>query len=211
MTLISRLVFTLTVFIALVQCNNLKPIKSLEDLRAAYNNESTVAEKYEKYALAAKNEGFDTIAQLFIAVAKSERIHAINHSKVIEKFGLESGIGVIGSFDVKSTSENLKEAIKSESFDMQTVYQGYIREAEREKAPEIARSFTWARNSEKKHLLYFSRASSIISKGNETNLPFVWYICSGCGNMYTIADVKDKCEFCLTRQEDFIGYIKLSE
>ena len=208
MTKIFRLVFTFTVFIVLVHCNNLKPKKSLEDLRAAYDNESTVAEKYEKYALAAKNEGFDTLAQLFIAVSKSERIHATKHAKVIEKFGLESGNGVIGSFEVKSTSENLKEATKSETFDLQTVYQGYIRDAENEKAPEIAQAFTWARDSEKRHLQYFRRAISIISKGNETNLPSLWYICSNCGNMYTIADVKDKCEFCLTRQENFIGYVK---
>jgi rubrerythrin len=205
------LIFAVAISLALTQCNNMKPKKSLEDLRTAFNSETTFAEKYEKYAQAARNEGFDTLAQLFVAVSKSERIHASNHAKVIEKFGLESGNGVIGSFEVKSTSENLKEATSSESFDLQSVYQGYIKEAEIEKAPEIARTFTWARNSEIKHLKYFRLAISVISSGNETNLPYDWFICSNCGNMYTPADVKDKCEFCLTRQENFIGYIKPAE
>lgn len=211
MSQIIRFILSITILGSILQCSGSKAKKSLEDLRVAFNNESTNAEKYEKYGQAALNQGFDTLAQLFIAVAKSERIHATNHGKVIERFGIDSGIAEIGNFEVKSTAENLKEAVKSEMFDFQTVYQAYIRDAEREKATEIAKTFTWAWNSEKKHLQYFRLASSVISKGHETNLPFVWFICSTCGNMYTITDLKKECEFCLTKQENFIGYTKPSE
>ncbi len=211
MSQIFRFILSVTILGSIWQCSGSKPKKSFEDLRLAFNNESTNAEKFEKYGQAAINQGFDTLAQLFIAISKSERIHATNHGKAIEKFGTDSGIAEIGNFEVKTTTENLKEALKSEMFDFQTVYQAYIRDAEREMAPEIAKTFTWAWNSEKKHLQYLRMATAIISKGNETKLPFVWYVCSKCGNMYTLTDVKKECEFCLTKQENFIGYIKPAE
>ncbi len=208
-TLSVALIFTISGF--LFCCNTSKPKKSIEDLRSAYNSESTFAEKYAKFAQAATNEGYDTLAKLFLAVSKSERIHSTNHGKVIDKLGYDSGTAEIGSFEVKSTIENLKAAIKSEAFDMQSVYPGFIRDAEREKVPEIARSFNWAWNGEKTHLRYYRNASEIIGKGNEKDIPFVWYICSGCGNIYTPANVKEKCELCLTKQENFIGYINKTE
>ena len=211
MGLIIRLITILLIFELFWNCNSSKPKKSLEDIKVAYSNETTASEKYAKYAQAAMNEGFDTLAQLFTAVSKSERIHATNIGKVIEKFGVDGGNNEQGNFSVKSTAENLKEAIKSETFDMQTVYPGFIREAEQEKLPEIARSFTWAWESEKRHLKYFRKANSVIINGKETNLPFVWYVCSLCGGVYNKSDVKDKCEYCLTRQENFIGFVKQTE
>ncbi len=196
---------------AISGCNSSKPKKSLENLKAAFISESAMTEKYEKYAQAATLQGLDTLARLFIAVSKSERIHAVNHGKVIEKFGEEAGVLSGSIFEIKTSIENLNEAVKSETLDMQKVYQGYIRNAEQEKAPEIAKTFTWAWNCEKKHLRYFKLASLSLSKGNQKGVPFNWYICSTCGNLYSSSDLKDKCEFCLTGQDKFIGYINVKE
>ena len=211
MNLIFRLILTLTIGAAFWNCNYSKPKKSLENLRAAYNSESTSSEKYAKYAQAAINEGFDTIAQLFIAVSKSENIHAINQGKVIEKFGEDSGIAQIGNYEVRSTVENLKSALKSESYDMQTVYPRYIKVAEDEKAPEIARAFTWAWEGEKKHFRYFRKVAATGIPGTPVNIPFKWFICPTCGNIYSPEELMEKCDFCLTRQENFFGYTKEAE
>jgi rubrerythrin len=187
-------------------CGTPKPKKSFENLKTAFNNESTTSDKYAKFAQIATKEGHDTIAKLFNAVSKSESIHAFNHSKVLEKYGQHIGSAEIGSYEVKTTAENLQTAINGETYDMQTMYPGFIRIAENEKAPEAAKSFTWAWDAEKKHLNYYRLAAAAILKGNETGLSFTWYVCPVCGNIYNPTDVKESCDFCLTKQANFIGY-----
>lgn len=193
------------------QCSSSLPRKSIEDLKTAFNNESTASEKYAKFAKAALDEGFDTIAGLFEAVSRSESIHAINHAKVLEKFGGNAEVAVIGSYEVKTTAENIQTAVNSETSELQTMYPGFIRDSENEKAPDAAKSFTWAWDAEKKHLHYYRQAAAAILKGNETGLPFTWYICPLCGNTYNPAEIKATCDFCLTKQENFIGYTENPE
>lgn len=197
------LVFVASVFTG---CSSSKPKKSIENLRTAFNNETTSAEKYSKFAQTALAEGLDTIASLFDAVSKSENIQAINHGKALEKYGLSAGTPQIGSFEVKTTAENLVAAINSETYEMQTVYLGFIRTAEEEKAPEAAKSFTWARGDEIKHLIYFKEAAAKLALGNESGLPISWLVCPVCGNTINSNKGQLLCDFCLNKQENFIGY-----
>jgi len=187
-------------------CGTPKPKKTFENLRTAFNNESTASEKYARFAQKATAERFDTIAKLFDAASRSESIHAFNHGKVLEKYGQTIGAAEIGTYEVQNTAENLKTAILSETYEMQTMYPGFIRIAENEKAPDAAKSFTWAWNAEKKHLNYYRQAEAAISKGNQTGLSFTWFICPICGNIFNESDLKESCDFCLTKQANFIGY-----
>jgi rubrerythrin len=192
-------------------CNTSKPKKSVEDLETAFNNESTASEKYAKFAQSANAEGFDTIAKLFEAASKSEKIHAFNHGKVLEEYARKIGNAEIGSLEVKTTVENLQAALIGETYELQTMYPGFIRDAEAEKAAEAAKSFTWALAAEKNHLSYYRMAVAAILNGNETGLPFAWYVCPVCGNTYNSNNIKPYCELCLTKQENFIGYTENSE
>lgn len=205
-----KLIFRFTLLILtsglLSFCSSSEPKKSIEDLKLAFNFESTTAQKYTGYAQKATEEGFDTIAWLFIAVAKSEIIHASNYVKVIEKFGGNIGSAEIGDYEVKSTTENLQDAINNETYAMQSMYPGFIRDGEQEKAPEAAKAFTWAWDAEKKHIKYFRNVAGVILSGNETGIPCDWLICPTCGNVYNSNDLKDKCDFCLNKQENFVGY-----
>jgi rubrerythrin len=205
--------FITFIFLAAVftYCSNSKPKKSIENLKTAFNNESTSSEKYSKFAQTALTEGFDTLAKLFDAASKSENIHALNHAKALEKFGLTAGIPEISSFEVKTTVENLQVAINAETYEMQTLYPGFIRIAEEEKAPEAAKSFTWAQGAEIKHLGYYRQAAASLASGNESALPDSWLVCPVCGNTFNPANVKPNCEFCLTKQENFIGYTEVSK
>jgi rubrerythrin len=211
MKTISKLIQLIIIAGVLANCNISKTKKTVEDLKSAYNEESTAAEKYRKFAQTADKEGFDTLSKLFDAVSKSESIHAFNHSKVLEKYGKSVTEPEIGSYEVKTTVENLQSALKSETYEMQTMYPGFIRTAEIEKAPEAAKSFTWAWNTEKKHLYYYRQVASTIAKGNETGLPVIWYVCPICGNIYKPADLKPFCDLCLTKKENFIGYAENQE
>ena len=206
MRTIFRFILLIVIAVVFVQCNSSKTVKSVEDLKTAFNSESTASEKYDKFAQMALKEGYDTIAKLFEATSKSEKIHAANHGKVLEKYVGKTGNAEIGSYEVKSTSENLQTAINGETYEMQTMYPGFIRNAENEKAAEAAKSFTWAWNGEKKHLNYFKEVVAAIVKGNENGLSFEWYVCPTCGNIYRLNDVKESCDFCLTKKTNFIGY-----
>ena len=211
MSKVYQLISIIIITLVFSGCSNSKPKKAKADLKIAFNVETTNAEEYSKFAQAALKDGYDTIAQLFEAVSKSESIHAANHGKILEKFGGDAGSVEIGSFEIKSTAENLKSAIKVETYDMQTIYPVFIRDAEQEKIPEIARSFTWAWNSEKKHFMYLRKALVNLNKGKPANLTYIWFICPTCGNIYNSMDVKAMCDFCLTKQENFIGYRKATE
>ncbi len=206
MRIFFRLMLLLSIAALFCYCSGSKPKKSVENLKSAFNQESVTAEKYSRFAQKALQEGFDTISQLFIAAAKSEIIHASNYVKVIQKYGGNVGAAEIASFEVKTTAENLQSAINGETFKVLTMYSGFIRDAENEKAPDAAKSFTWASDSEKKHLKYFRQAMATIVNGNETNLPYTWLICPTCGNTYNTTDVKEMCDFCLNKQENFVGY-----
>jgi rubrerythrin len=194
-----------------LKCSPSKPVKSTDDLKEAFNSKSTSAQKYASYAQVAMREGYDTLAQLFNAISKSESILASNHEKVFKKFG-ENGVdAVIGKYDVKATSENLQAAINSETSEIQTMYTRFIRDSEDEKAPEAAKTFLWAMECGKRDLKYNRKAAAIIANGNEITLPYTWLICPSCGNICTATDIKDKCDFCLTNKENFIGYIEKTE
>jgi rubrerythrin len=183
-----------------------KPVKTIENLKAAYNGESTASTKYASFAAKAKAEGYDTIAVMFEATSKSESIHAANHLKVLEKLGVKIDAPHIGQFEVKSTAENLEDAIKGEGYEIDTMYPGFIDEAKAENSNDAVKSFTWAINTEKKHKAFYQNALDAINAGGEIGLPVSWEVCPVCGNTYDAAAVPEACDFCMTPREKFLSF-----
>jgi rubrerythrin len=183
-----------------------KPVKTIENLKAAYNGESTASAKYASYAERAKTEGYDTVAIMFLATSKAEAIHAANHLKVLEKLGEKITGPQIGSFTTLTTAENLSDAIKGETYELETMYPGFITEAKKEKSSDAVKSFTWALDTEKKHQLFYKTALAAISGGGEKSLPAKWFVCPVCGNTYDAGSVTAKCDFCMTPKEKFIEF-----
>jgi rubrerythrin len=183
-----------------------KPVKTIENLKAAYNGESTASAKYAAFAQKAKDEGFDTIEVMFMATSKAEAIHAENHKKVLEKLGEKVEAPVIGSFNVLSSAENLADAIKGETYEIETMYPGFNATAEKEKCPDAIKSFTWAFDTEKKHQAFYKTALAAAGSGGEKTLPVQWFVCPVCGNTYDAATVVSACDFCMTKKEKFIVF-----
>ena len=183
-----------------------KPVKTIENLKAAYNGESTASAKYAAFAEKAKAEGFDTVAVMFQATSKAEAIHAANHLKVLVKLGEKIDGPQIGSFNVLSTKENLADAIKGETYEIETMYPGFIAEAQKEKAPDAVKSFTWAIDTEKKHQFFYNRALTGLNSGGESGLPLNWLVCPVCGNTYDLTSTPTACDFCMTPKEKFIVF-----
>lgn len=195
---------TLTVAAGLIFGCTPKPVKTVENLKAAYNGESTASAKYAAFAEKAKAEGLDTVAVMFLATSKAEAIHAANHLKVLEKLGEQVGGPQIGSFEVMSTIENLADAIKGETYEIDTMYPDFIASAETEKVKDAVKSFAWAHDTEKKHQVFYKKALDALNSTGEGTLSLGWTVCPVCGNTYELTSTPDACDFCMTKKEKFI-------
>jgi rubrerythrin len=183
-----------------------KPVKTIENLTAAYNGESTASSKYAVFAEKAKAEGLDTIAVMFQATSKAEAIHANNHLKVLEKLGTKVDGPQVEAYNVLSTAENLTDAINGETYEFETMYPGFIAVAEKEKSADAVKSFTWALDTEKKHQAFYKAALAALNGSGEKSLSANWFVCPVCGNTYDFVTAPIACDFCMTSKEKFIAF-----
>ena len=205
MKTLARLI-TFTLAIAFISGCSSKPVKTISNLKDAYNGESTASAKYAAFAEKAKAEGFENIAMMLHAISKSESIHAENHKKVLEKLGEKVEAPFIATFTVLTTKENLADAIKGETYEVHVMYPEFILAAKTTKTDDAVKSFTWAVDTEKKHMAFYTAALESLNAGTEKSLPLNWFVCPVCGNTFEAATVLTKCDFCLTPKEKFLAF-----
>ena len=181
--------------------------KTIENLKAAFRGETTASAKYAAFAEQAKKEGLLRIATMFEATSRSEQIHAANHQTVLEKLG-QKAEPVKPGFEVKTTKENLEEAIKGETYEMITMYPGFIATSATENAVSATKSFRWAMDTEKKHQLMYQEALNALNTNKVNTLTGVYFVCPKCGNTYATAKPEASCSFCSTKREKFIKFGK---
>jgi rubrerythrin len=148
-----------------------------KDLQDAFAGESQANRKYLAFAEKAEKEGFAQVAKLFRAAAEAETIHAHNHLK-------ELG-------GIKSTKENLQEAINGESYEFQKMYPGMIRDAEEEGIKGALRSFKFANEVEKVHAELYKKALETLGSSKDVD----YYVCKICGHTAE-NEPPDKCPVC---------------
>jgi len=181
--------------------------KTIANLKDAFKGESTASAKYAAYAEQAKKEGFVSIAIMFEATSKSEAIHAANHKTVLEKMGQKVD-PVQPVFSVLTTKENVIDAIKGESYEIATMYPGFIATAKSEDVKGAVKSFGWAMDTEKKHQTIYKNALVAISEKNESSLPKIYWVCPKCGNTYDIPKPTGECGLCGTASAKYIKFGK---
>ncbi|MEI7595258.1 MAG: ferritin family protein [Bacteroidota bacterium] len=197
------LLLSMVALVALSSCKDAKPVKTIENLKAGIKGETTASAKYDAFAKKANEEGFDTIAKLFMAASKAEAIHAANHLKVLEGLG-EKMEDFKPEFEVKTTAENLQAAIDGETYEVSTMYVKFLDDAKTEKVEQATESFTWAFETEKKHQDFYSKALTALNNKTENALPFEYAVCPFCGNTYDFANADNNCSFCKASKEKFI-------
>jgi len=176
--------------------------KTIENLKAAFKGESTASAKYAAFAEKAKAEGYTQIAIMFTATSKAEAVHAANHKSVLVKLGQKPD-EVKPEFTVKSTKENLEDALKGESYEIATMYPEFISSGKSEDVKDAVKSFTWARDTEKKHQQYYQNAINALSANKVTSLPETYWVCPKCGNTFDAAKPSMECSFCMTKYDKF--------
>ena len=177
--------------------------KTVENLKAAIIGETTASAKYLAYSKKAKEEGLDKIAKLFEATSKSEGIHANNHRAVLEQLGVKMD-AVTPKYEVKSTKENLEDAIGGESYEVSSMYPDFIKVAKEENVTLAVISFNYAYQTEKNHNELYKNALDKLNNKQESSLASNYFVCSTCGNTYA-AEAPKRCGICMTAEDRFIS------
>lgn len=137
--------------------------KTEENLKAAFAGESQANRKYLAFAKQAEKDGQPQVAKLFRAAAEAETVHAHAHLRALK--------------GIKTTAENLKEAIAGETHEFKSMYPGMIQAAKEEGNKVAERSFDFANKVEKVHADLYQKALDNLGKLEEVD----YYVCSVCG------------------------------
>lgn len=152
--------------------------KTEDALKEAFAGESQANRKYLAFAAKADQEGFAQAARLFRAAAEAETIHAHAHLKALK--------------GIRSTKENLQEAVDGETHEFKSMYPAMIEAAKAEGHKEAERSFIFANEVEKIHAGLYQRMLDNLDGAKET---FSYYICPVCG--YTAEkEAPETCPVC---------------
>jgi rubrerythrin len=152
--------------------------KSEQNLQIAFAGESQANRKYLAFARQAEQEGHCQVAKLFRAAAEAETVHALNHLRALG--------------GIKSTSDNLLEAIAGETHEFTHMYPEMIVAAKEEGAVQALRTFRFAFEVEKIHAGLYLEALECLEKGHED---FDYFVCPVCGHTVE-RRAPETCEIC---------------
>jgi rubrerythrin len=155
-----------------------------KNLMDAFAGESQANRKYLAFAKKAESDGYPQVAKLFRAAAEAETVHAHSHLRV--------------AGGIKSTAENLKEAIAGETHEFKSMYPEMMAAAEKEGNANALRSFTYANEVEKIHAALYKKALDNLEAKKNVD----YYVCGVCG--YTCEnEAPDDCPVCQSKKKVF--------
>ena len=162
-------------------------MKTEENLKLAFANESQSDLKYRAFANKAKQDGFPNIARLFRLSSRVERIHA------------QSKLNVLNG--MSSTLENIKSAIARETNESRTMYPLMLKQAvyDNHKAKHIIKNEI--KSKEAHAQLYFLALVALKNGKDLTDIEL--YLCPFCGNILSEKPEKN-CSICRAPAARFV-------
>lgn len=160
--------------------------KTLRNLMEAFAGESQANRKYLAYSKKAEKDGKMNAAKLFKAASDAETLHALKHFEVAGK--------------VKSTVDNLKDAVAGETHEYKDMYPDFVKEAEAEGNKAAVITFTFAMKAEEVHARLYQEALENLDDTTEV----FYYLCPICGNIEKARP--GKCSICGVPGDKFIEY-----
>ena len=157
--------------------------KTEKNLWEAFAGESQARNKYTYFASAAKKQGFEQIAALFLKTAENEKEHAKLWFKELGELG--------------TTEENLLHAAEGENFEWTDMYERMAKEAEEEGFPELAAKFRGVGAIEKQHeeryraLLKNVETAQVFEKSEVKG-----WECRNCGHIVVGTKAPEVCPVC---------------
>lgn len=151
-----------------------------KNAQEAYAGESQANRKYSVFAEKAAAEGYPVVGKLFRAASEAEAIHA-KRLLFIQNA-------------VRSTEENLQDAIEAETYEFTTMYPRFVAEAKEERRSEATTVFTHAMKAEEVHANLYLQALESVRGGKDLDSEKI-YLCPVCGDV-ELGAAPEKCPIC---------------
>lgn len=182
---------------------SIKGTQTEKNLLTSFAGESQARNRYTFFASAAKKEGFEQIAAIFLETAEQEKEHAKRMFKFLEGGNVEITAsypaGVIGR-----TIDNLQAAAAGEHEEWAEAYPHFADVAEEEGFPAIAAMYRAIAVAEKGHedryraFVKNVETAKVFAKEGE----IVWQ-CRNCGYIHVGKEAPEVCPACLHPQAYF--------
>lgn len=175
---------------------SVKGTQTEKNLLAAFAGESQARNRYTYFASAARKDGFEQIANIFVETAENEKEHA----KVFFKY-LEGGdTEIVAAYPagmIKDTKSNLEAAAAGENMEWTTIYADFSKTAKSEGFPDIARSFEQIARVEKFHESRYRKLVNNIASGEvfKKKSAVKWH-CANCGYVFEGPEAPKECPAC---------------
>lgn len=182
---------------------SIKGTQTEKNLMTSFAGESQARMRYTYFAKAAKKEGYEQIAAIFLETAEQEKEHAKRMFNYLEGGMVEIQCafpaGVIGT-----TVDNLKAAAAGENEEWTKDYPHFAEVAKEEGFPEIAAMYRNISVAEKAHeerylaMVKNLEEYTMFKKDGKT-----FWQCRNCGYVYEGEAAPIKCPACLHPQAYF--------
>ena len=175
---------------------SIKGTKTEKNLLASFAGESQARNRYTYFASAARKEGFEQIANIFLETAENEKEHAKIYFQHLEGGDVEImaayPAGVIGD-----TKSNLEAAAAGENMEWTTLYANFAKIAREEGFLEVAISFEQISKVEKFHeSRYRKLIANIAGKEVFKKKTTVKWHCTNCGYVHEGPEAPKECPAC---------------
>ena len=175
----------------------IKGTKTEKNLLAAFAGESQARNRYTFFASAAKKEGYEQIAAIFLETAENEKEHAKRFFKFLEG-GIAEFTATFPAGRIGTTAENLKAAAAGEHEEWTKLYPDSADVAQQEGFPDVAAAFRYISKVEIEHEKRYLKLLENIDKGKvfKKDTSSTW-ICRNCGYHHEGMEPPEKCPTCL--------------
>lgn len=177
---------------------------TIANLSKAFIGESQARNRYTFYSKAAKKEGFEQIAEIFLVTAENEKEHAkrlFEHISELKKKLNENldeiKVETVAPIIYGDTVENLKAAVAGENYEHSQMYPEFAEVAEKEGLPEIAQRLRAIAKAEEHHEERFKKLLEVVTAGTVFKKEKeVWWVCRECGYVHFGEEPLEKCPSC---------------
>ncbi len=175
---------------------SLKGTKTEQNLLKAFAGESQARNRYTYFASAARKEGLEQIANIFMETAENEKEHA----KVFFKYLPGGDVEITASYPagkIGDTKSNLGDAAAGENMEWTTLYADFAQTAKKEGFGDISNSFEQIAKVERFHEARYRKLMNNIAVGEVFKKKFAvkWH-CINCGYVYEGIDAPKECPAC---------------
>ncbi len=175
---------------------SIKGTKTEKNLLAAFAGEAQARNRYTYFASAARKEGLEQIANIFLETAENEKEHAKVFFKHLEGGDVEI-TATYPAGTIRDTKSNLEAAAAGENMEWTILYSNFSKTAKDEGFPEVSRSFEQVAKVERFHeARYRKLISNIVNKEVFKKSSVVKWHCINCGYVIESAEAPKECPAC---------------